>query len=101
MSDYIQSLPTDEEPIPPDQKQIIDSILVDDKKSSIQYFMHELKLPLIVGIFTILIFNNKITDIIKDLVPYTRKSETSLLVFRTFIMMVLVFFYLNIGIVMK
>lgn len=100
MSDYIESLPMDEEPMKPEEKQIMDTILKKDA-SKIQKFISELKLPLIVGVLFLIINSPQITNFMRDNIAYVRGSEMSLLCLKVIIFMVAVFVYNNVHYMMK
>lgn len=100
MSDYIDSLATDNDPVSQSEKVLINSIFKSDEPA-IQKFILELKLPIIIGIFFMIISSPQVTNFIKHTVPYARSSDVSLLCFKTILFIILVFVYNNCNIVMS
>lgn len=103
MSDYIATLPVDDEPLPESEKKLMNSLLTDDTnpKSTFTKFVQELKMPILFGILFVVLGSSTTGDIIASLVPYAKSSEMSSLVARAFLFAVLVFMYNNLHIVMK
>lgn len=102
MSDYIATLPVDDEPLPESEKQLMNSLLTDStEKPTFTKFVQELKMPILFGILFVVLASNTTGDIIASLVPYAKSSEMSSLVSRAFLFAVLVFMYNNLHIVMK
>lgn len=98
--DYIDSLPTDEEPLKPEEKHIADTILKKDA-TKFQTFIQELKLPLFVGIVFLVINSPQVSDFLRDNIAYARSSSMSLLCLKAVIMMIVVFIYNNLYYLMK
>jgi hypothetical protein len=99
MSDYIESLPTDETTLNKNDEILMKNILKNDK-STLQKFITDLKLPMIMGGLFLILSAPQTSDFIKHIVPYAKSSETSLLTFKTFILMIVVFFYNNCNLIM-
>ena len=100
MSDIIESLPTDNDPLESEEKYIIETILQKDA-TKFQKFIHEIKLPIIAGILFLLINSPQVSSFLKDNVSYARSSDMSLLCFKAAIFMVALFIYSNLHYVMK
>lgn len=98
MSDYIATLPVDDEPVPPDERYLVDT-LFKGKKTPIGNFLRDLKQPLVAGILFALLSNSTVTQIIRDAVPYAKSSEISLLIFKTFLFVVFLYLYNNLHLV--
>ena len=92
MSDYIDSLPTDDSPLNSQEKTVMDTIF---KGDSVQMFIYDLKIPLIAGILFIILNLEMINKFLRDIIPYSRKSELSLLCVKTLIFVVLIFMFSN------
>jgi len=92
--DYINSLPTDDEPLNPDEKQISDIIFRDDA-SIVHKFISDLKLPLISGIIFLIINSAFVSDFLQSNIAYVRKSNMSLLCLKTILFMICIFVLMN------
>jgi hypothetical protein len=97
--DYIESLPTDNEPLKPEEKEIVDTILKKDA-TKFQKFIQELKLPLIAGIVFLIINSPQVSNFLRDNIAYARSSEMSLLCLKTVLFMIFVFIYTNLHYIM-
>ncbi len=98
--DYIESLPTDNEPIDSEERQLMDKILEKDAPA-FQRLIQELKLPIVAGLLFMIVNNPQITEFFKTSVPYTRTSEMSMLCFKTLLFTVALFLYININHLLK
>lgn len=100
MSDYIDSLPTDDAPLNSEEVQVMNTLFKKDA-NLFQKFMNEIKLPLIVAVVFITLSMPQVSEFIRNTVPYAKSSETSLLAFKTLLFMVIIFIYNNCNLVMK
>lgn len=99
MTDYIHFLPTDDNPINPVEKQVFANILNSNTSSTqLHSFINELKQPLLVGIVFMLLNTEQSNTLIESVVGYARSSKTSLLLFKTFLFIVIYFVWQNIAI---
>jgi hypothetical protein len=98
--DYIESLPTDNEPLNPEEKQFAETILQKDA-TKFHKFLAELKLPLIIGILFLIINSPQVSNFLRDNVAYAKSSEMSLLCFKAALFMTAVFIYNNVNYIMK
>jgi hypothetical protein len=100
MTDYIATLPVDNEPIPPDENKLLDQIL-HSNTFQFQTLLNDFKLPLLVGVLFLLICNPSVKAFMTDSIPYAQKSETSLLIVQALFLVVLVYLVLNLSSIMK
>lgn len=100
MSDYIATLPVDDDPVPPDERHLVDALFV-GKNTSMGNLLKDLKQPVIAGILFALLSNSTVTQVIRDAVPYAKSSEMSLLLFKTFLFVVLLYLYNNLHLVTR
>lgn len=96
MSDYIQTLPSDNDPVQPFEREIFDEILKNDK-STLQVILHDFKDPLLGGILFILLSLPFVEKSIQAFVPYANSSPTSSLVFRLLLFILLFYIAKNIS----
>lgn len=94
MSDFIQSLPTDDNPLSAEESKILKNILKQDV-SPLHNILIEFKFPLICGIIFFIFNNTNLNDIIKMSVPYANNSDTSLLFIKTIFFIIIVFITQN------
>ena len=100
MSDFIESLPTDNGPVRSDEEEILGEILKNDK-TSFQKFIGDLKDPILGGVLFIVLNIPFVKQLISDFVPYAKSSEMSSLVFRLVLFVVLFFLIQNINLIQK
>ena len=101
MTDYIHFLPTDDNPVNPVEEQVFSTILNvnnDSNKNQLFTLIAEFKNPLIVGILFLIINTEQSNALIESVVGYARASKTSLLLFKTFLFVVLYFVWQNMSI---
>lgn len=94
MSDYLETLPTDNDPVSSEEKEIFNMVLQNDTKG-FQNLLTEFKTPIVIGAFFVLISMPQVSEFIKNTISYTKTSETSMLIFKTLLMVVFVFVYMN------
>ena len=94
MSDYLDSLPTDELPINPEEEVLVNKILSKDA-TSFHRFILEMREPIVGGIVFLILNTPQVRSFIQSSVPYTNKSSTSLLLFNTLIFIVALFVIKN------
>lgn len=100
MSDYIQSLPTDETPVTSVETEIVNDILKNDT-SLIFKLLSDMKDPLLGGILFVFLNLTPVKDFIESIVPYAKSSEISSLIFRLIVFVILFFFLKNLALVVK
>lgn len=100
MSDYIESLPTDDLPLNSTETKFMENILKNDK-TSFELFLSEMKLVLIFGVLFLIINTPQVSDFIQNTIPYANSSKMSLLCFKCLLFMLLVFIYNNCNLVMR
>ena len=100
MSDYIASLPTDSYPVDSNDEKILDTIL-DHERSTFFKIISELKQPLIAGALFLTLNTDFADRIIQMIVPYTQKSSFSVLIFKTFLFIFLLFIIQNLSLALK
>jgi len=91
MVDNIQSLPVDNEQLSVEEQNVMNTFFKTDDK--IHTILNTLKLPLFVGILFIIINSPQSNDFIKNVVPYARSSEASLLCFKAMLIMISIVIY--------
>ena len=94
MSDYIESLPTDEIPLSEPESVLLYNILKSDD-SPFKRILSELRDPLIIGCLFIIMNLPQITDIIASIVPYSKTSTSAMLGIKCFIIIIIWFIYKN------
>ena len=94
MGDYINSLPTDDEPLNSKEQEFLDSLFRNDS-TTFQKLVNELREPLVAGILFLLLNVPQVTEFLKTTVPYANSSETSLLCFKTLLFVILLLLYNN------
>lgn len=99
MSDYLESLPTDKDPVHPAEAQILHTILNKDS-STFHRMLYDLKDPIISGILFLLLNTPQCSEFIKSTVSYARSSNTSLLIFKTVLFITIIFVIKNCNIVL-
>ena len=98
--DSLKSLPTDQMPVDDAERRIMDSVFV-PPPSTFYKFTSELKEPLLAGILFLVLNLPHVDSIISTTVPYAKSSATSLLFFKTFLFVVLLFLVQNCNIILK
>lgn len=100
MTDYVHFLPTDDNPVNPVEEQVFSSILNANPSSNnhLHTLVTEFKNPLIVGILFLVINTEQSNALIESIVGYTRASKTSLLLFKTFLFVVMYFVWQNLSV---
>jgi hypothetical protein len=93
MGDSLQTLPTDQQPIDPQEQQLLNTIFKEDASSMTQLFQ-ELRIPLIAGILFLFLSMSSIDNGFKSVVPYLGKSEASMVLFKTILFIGALFFIL-------
>jgi hypothetical protein len=93
MSDIINTLPVDEEPLGVDEQQILSQILASNR-TGFHGFMTDIKMPIIYGAL-FLAMSLPFVDPIVSLIPYAKSSKMSLLVTKTFLFIVFGFIINN------
>jgi len=97
MSDYIEHLPTDNDPLTPESTKLMNQIFPTTTPSMrIQAFASELQTPIVIGILFLLLSNSYTTNALREYIPYLKTSDISLLYVKALIMVILVFIYNNI-----
>lgn len=100
MSDYIQSLPTDDTPVTSVENEIVNDILKNDT-SLIFKLLTDMKEPILGGILFVFLNLPVVKDFIESMVPYAKSSEISSLLFRLVVFIILFFFLKNLALVIK
>lgn len=100
MSDFIATLPVDNEPIPPDENRLLEQIL-SPNSFRFQAFLNDLKIPLLAGFIFLIISNSTVRKFISDTIPYAKSSETSLSIVQGFIIVIILYLINNLSSVMK
>lgn len=96
MSDFIATLPVDEHPMTQDEKHFLSQVLQETSSTlTIKSFISELRIPLIVGILFLILGMPQVSEFIRASVPYARSSDSSLLIFKTGLIIVLIFVIIN------
>jgi hypothetical protein len=98
--DSLKTLPTDQYPVDASERKIMDSVFV-PPPSTFYKFTSELKEPLLAGILFLIMNLPQVDSLISSTVPYAKSSNTSLLFFKTFVFVVLLFLIQNCNIIMK
>ncbi|MDC3332968.1 hypothetical protein OAV62_01885 [bacterium] len=94
MSDYIDALPIDEEPLDPQQQKLFNDMV--GTNGSIHRLLQDLRGTIFSTILFFLL-NLEMTDtIIENTVSYAKTTKTSLLFVKTFIFMIGIFVINNI-----
>lgn len=78
MSDYIESLPSDETPLTDTESVLLSEILKSDD-TPITKFFRELREPLIIAVMFILMSLSQITDLIGSAIPYSTSSTHAMM----------------------
>jgi hypothetical protein len=89
MADTINDLPTDSHPLTQQDLELLNQF-TEGSRLDFHTLLGELKEPLLFGGLFILLQHPFLSDLLKQTIPYANRSETSLLVVRTFIFIVLV-----------
>ncbi len=95
MSDSLYTLPTDEIPIRPHDTRYMDMILKQQSKSTVQTFLQSLKEPLVYGILFILLNTPTFRTLCSTALPQVQRTETTFLLFKSFVFIILVFLYIS------
>lgn len=105
MSDDISLLPRDNDPVPDEDQQIVDSITGSgstpavshsDPKFSIHLLFKDLKSIIISSILFAVLSSPPTITIIKDFIPYARSSTSSLIAVQTLLFAICIFILGNI-----
>ena len=105
MGDYIESLPTDNNPLNLTENMIVETLLHDQdailsprasdaqqpSSSSINRFIADLKQPILIGMVFLVLSLKSVSDLIKSLIPLARNNPTSLLLVKTFIFIAILY----------
>ena len=94
MGDYINILPTDDDPVNIEDMTIVNSIFKENIES-FSSFMDKMKSPALIGALFFLITSDSIADIIKHIIPYAKSSNLSFLISRTAIFALLYFIFIE------
>ncbi len=100
MSDYIATLPVDDDPIPSNEKYLADN-LFKTRNTTMSRVLNDLKLPFVAGLLFVMLSNTYVSQLIRDTIPYAKSSEVSLLIFKTSVFVVLLYLYTNLHLVKK
>lgn len=98
--DYLESLPTDDYPVKPDDAKLIKNILIADE-SPLYRIILEFKDPIISGLLFIIFNMQGFDDFLKSTVPYARSSDTSLILFKAIIFIILLFLIKNVNLSLR
>lgn len=90
MGDSLQTLPTDQQPMDPHEQHLLNTIFKEET-SSITNLFQELRLPIIVGVLFLILSLPQWNNLLQSVIPYTNKSQSSLIVFKTFVFIIVVF----------
>lgn len=93
MTDFIDSLPVDDEPLGTEEQQILSQIL-NANKGGFHGFMTDIKMPIVYGSL-FLALSLPFVDPIIELIPYAKSSKMSLLVTKTLIFIIIGFIITN------
>lgn len=99
MSDYIATLPVDDEPVTPDDRYLANTLFGNNKRSILGSLLRDLKQPLVAGVLFAILSNSTVTQLIRDVIPYAKSSEISLLIFKTSMFIILMYLYNNLHLV--
>lgn len=94
MSDYIATLPVDDEPLPPDERYMAEQIFSRNPptpSAALGTLLAELRGPVITGALFAVFSMSFVTNTIRDIIPYTKSSELSLILFKTVVFVILIY----------
>jgi hypothetical protein len=94
MTDYLESLPTDEYPMDATESNIFDNLVKADTSGYFKLF-HELRSAIVAGILFFILSIEAVETIIQNVVPYAKSSRTSLLFCKTALFIVCMFIVQN------
>ena len=94
MSDYIMSLPTDDQPMNPEESHLFDSII---KPGSMNFhdLLFDFKDSIILGGVFFAMNMDGMDGFIQNIIPYAKSSPTSLLVCKTLLFIIIAFLLRN------
>ena len=97
MSDYINTLPTDDDPLNPSESNIMNIITGKDGSgdTAMLRILNEMKIPIVIGILFLLVSTSQFTDILRTCIPFTGKNDTHMLMMKTVVFIILVFVLMN------
>lgn len=89
MSDYLDMLPTNDEPMDPIESEILNAVI--EPKGSFYYIVQDLR-HVIIATFIFFIVNLEIMDnVLQSTISYAKSSKMSLVVVKTIVFGVLLF----------
>jgi hypothetical protein len=94
MSDYIESLPSDETPLSDTETILLRDILKSDNSTFKKFFI-ELREPLLIAMGFFLLSLTQVTEFIARLLPYANSSAMAMLAVKSFVLGLLWFLYKN------
>ena len=102
MSDSIHTLPTDNDPLHPDDHTLIYELTssVPDK-NAFHLLMKDAKSILLAGILFAVLNYPTVDTILQDVLPYTRTSHAALVGMKTLVFVICIFIYTNIKYISK
>ncbi len=83
MTDSLDTLPVDELPVRPQDQPYLNVLIQQKKKSTVQSFFQDLKKPIVLGILFMVISTPTFHRFIQSMIPYTQKSDLSVLMAKT------------------
>jgi len=94
MSDHLAYLPTDDEPVNPDEQRLVDAIL---SRSSNRFtrILEVMKEPLIAGVLFAILSTQQSSDIIAALLPQKRRSDATTLILKSLLFTMTLFVLRN------
>ncbi len=102
MSDYIQTLPTDEIPLSREEEFFLQPVLKNENSlNTLTGLIGDLKDPLVFGVFFMILNLPTVEDFIRNTVSYARKSQTSFLLTKTGLFVTMGALYMNRRYIMK
>lgn len=95
MSDFIESLPIDENPISKEDTQLVMELFGNEQTNKLQSLVTELYYPFIIGGVFLLCNIKTIDTFLHTLIPYTRSSNMFFLLLKTLVFSSIVYIILN------
>ncbi len=94
MTDYLESLPTDEYPMDATESHLFNDLI---KVESGGYFklFHELRYAFIAGVLFFILNMDMVDSVLQSTIPYAKSSTTSLLFCKSALFMIAIFLLQN------
>lgn len=97
MSDYIDSLPTDEIPLTHQENAVFHNYIVPEQTTSFIRLFNEFKGVLVVGILFFILNTQTASEFVQNTIPYAKTSPVSLLITKSGIFMAVLFLLKNLA----